>query len=234
MKLKDSFPWKKSYVKSRQHIKKQRYHFAKKCQYSQGYDFSSSHVWMWELDHKECWALKNWCFWTVVLEKTLESSLDNKEIKPVNSKGNQPWIFIERIDAKADVSMFWPPDAKIWPIRKDPDAEKDWGQGEKGATEDEMVGCHCWLMDMSLSKLWETVKDRKTWHAAVLAVTKSQTWLSYWTTTEVKSTAQWQTSLAHGVRGWMMKELHGSGGEGERTQIWKDLSVVLKTVGFVL
>ena len=91
------------------------------------------------------WALKNWCFRTVMLEKTLESSLGNREIKPVNSKGNQPWIFTENIYAKADVSMLWPLDVKIWPIRKDPDAEKDWGQGEKGATEDEMVGCHCWL-----------------------------------------------------------------------------------------
>ena len=100
---------------------------------------------MWEWNHKEGWALKNWCFWAVVLEKTLESSLDNKEVKLVNSLRNKPWIFIERTDAKAEVSMLWPPDAKIWPIRKDPDAENDWGQGEKRTTEDEMVGCHCYL-----------------------------------------------------------------------------------------
>ena len=103
--------------------------------------FFSSHVWLWELNHKESWALKNWRFWTVVLEKTLESPLDCKEIKPVNPKGNQPWIFIGRIDAEAEVPILWPPDAKNWLIWKDPDAGKDWRR-EKGMTEDEMVGWH--------------------------------------------------------------------------------------------
>ena len=107
--------------------------------------FSSSHVWMWELDHKESWVLKNWWFWTVVLEKTLESPLDCKEIKPVHPKGNQSWLFIRRTDAEAETPILWPPDAKNWLIGKDPDAGKDWRQEEKGTTEDEMVGWHHWL-----------------------------------------------------------------------------------------
>ena len=103
------------------------------------FGFSNGHVRMWELDCEESWALKNWCFWTVVLEKTLASPLDSKEIKPVNSKGNQPWIFIGRTDAEAAAPMLWSPDAKSQLIGKDPDARKDWGQEEKGMTEDEMV-----------------------------------------------------------------------------------------------
>ena len=107
--------------------------------------FSSIHVWMWELGYKESWTLKNWCFWTVVLEKTLESPLDCKEIQPVYPKGNQSWIFIGRTDAEAETSILWPPDAKNWLIGKDPDAGKDWMQEEKRTTEDEMVGWHHWL-----------------------------------------------------------------------------------------
>ena len=103
--------------------------------------FPSSHVWMWELNRKEDWVPENWCFWTVVLEKTLESPLDCKEIKPVNSKGNQSWILFGRTDAKTEAPIPWPPDAKRWLTGKDPDAGKDWGQ-EKGATEDKMVGWH--------------------------------------------------------------------------------------------
>ena len=137
-------PWKKSYDQPRQHIKKQRYYFADKGPFSQSYGFSSSHVWRWELDHKECWTLKNWCFLTVVLEKTLESPLDSK-IKPVHPKGNQPWRFTRRTDAEAEAPVFWPLDSKNWLIGKDPDAGKDWGQEEKGVTEDEMVGWHHWL-----------------------------------------------------------------------------------------
>ena len=115
-----------SYDKPRQCIKKQRYHFADKGLYSQSYGFSSSHVWMWELDHIEGWVLKNWCFQTAVLDKTLESPLDSKEIKPVNPKGNQPWIFIGRTDAEAEAPIFWPPDAKSQLTGKGPDAGKDW------------------------------------------------------------------------------------------------------------
>ena len=132
-------PWKKSYDKPRQWIKKQRHHFADKGPSSQIYGFSSSHVWMWELDHKVSWMPKNWCFWTVIL--TLESPLDVKEIKPVNPKRNQSWIFFGRADAEAEAPILWPSEVKNWLIRKDPDAGKDWRQ-EKGTTEDEMVGWH--------------------------------------------------------------------------------------------
>ena len=107
--------------------------------------FSSSHVWMWELDYKESWALKNGCFWTVVLEKTLESPLDCKEIQPVHPKGVKSWVFIGRTDIEAETPILWPPDVKSWLILEDPDAGKDWGQEEKGTTEDEMVGWHHWL-----------------------------------------------------------------------------------------
>ena len=135
-------PWKKSYDKPRQHIQKHRYHFANKSPYSQSYSFPSSHVEMWELDHKESWAPKSWCFWTVALEKTLESSLDCKEIKPVNPKGSQSCIFIRRTDVEAEAPIFWPPDVKNRLIGKDPHAGKGWRQEEKGTTEDEMVGWH--------------------------------------------------------------------------------------------
>ena len=128
--------------KSRQCIKKQRHHFADKDPSIQSYGFSSSHVWMWLLDHKEGWAPKNWSFQTVVLEKTLESPLESKEIQPVNPRGNQPWIFIGRTDAEAETPILWPPNVNNWLIWKDPDAGKDWGQDEKGMTEDEMVGWH--------------------------------------------------------------------------------------------
>ena len=121
-------------------FKKGRHYFANKGSSSQSYGFSSSHVWMWELDYKESWALKNWFFWTVVLENTLESPLDCKEIQLVHPKGNQSWIFVRRTDAEAPV--LWPPDGKNWLIGKDPDAGKDWRQEENGRTEDEMAGWH--------------------------------------------------------------------------------------------
>ena len=139
MKLKDACSWKKSYDQPRQHIKKQRHYFINKGPSSQSFGFSSSHVWMWELDYKERWEPKNWCFWTVVLEKTLESPLDCKEIRPVHPKGNQSWIFIGRTDAEAETLILWPPDGKNQLIGKDSDAEKDWRQKEKGVAEDEMV-----------------------------------------------------------------------------------------------
>ena len=113
--------------------------------FSRGYVFSSGHVWMWELNCEESWAPKNWCFWTVVVEKTLESPLDCQEIQPVNPKGEQSWMFIGRTDAEAETPILWPPHAKSWLIGKDPDAGRDWGQEEKGTTEDEMAGWHHWL-----------------------------------------------------------------------------------------
>ena len=130
---------------ARQHIKKQKHHFANESPYSQSYGFSSNHVWMWEVDHKKGWAPKNWWFQTVVLEKTLESPLDCKEIQPVHHKGDQPWIVIRGTDIEAESPILWPPDAKSWLIGKDPDAGRDWRQEEKGTTEDEMVGWHHWL-----------------------------------------------------------------------------------------
>ena len=139
MKLQDACSLEKNYDQLRQHIKKQRHYFANKGLSSQSYGFSSSHVWIWELDYKESWAPKNWCFWTVVLEKTLEGPLDCKEFQPVHPKGNQSWIFIRRTDAEAEAPILWPPDVKSWLIWKDPDAGKDWRQEEKGMTEDEMV-----------------------------------------------------------------------------------------------
>ena len=129
---------------------------------------------MQELDCEERWVLKNWCFWTVVLEKTLESPLDYKEIQPVHPKGNQSWIFIGRTDAEAETPILWPPDAKSWLLGKDPDAGKDWRQEEKGTTEDEMDGI-IGSMDMSLSKVQELVMDKEDWHAAFCGVTKSWT-----------------------------------------------------------
>ena len=138
-------PWKKSYDQPRQHIKKQRHHFANKGPSSQSDGFSSSHVWMWELDYKDRWALKDWYFWNVVLEKTLESPLDCKEIQLVHPKADQFWIFIGRTDAKAETPILWPPDVKNWLIWNNPHTVKDWRQEEKGAPEDEIVGWHHWF-----------------------------------------------------------------------------------------
>ena len=176
-------PWKESYDQPIQYIKKQRHYFADKSLSSQSYGFSSSHIWMWELDHKESWALKDWCFCTVVLEKTLECSLDCKEIKPVNPKGSQPWIFIGRTDAEAEALMLWPPDMKSRLIGKDPDAGKNWGQEEKGATEDEMVEWYHWLNGHEFEQIPGDNDVREAWSATVHGVTKSWTSLSDWTTT---------------------------------------------------
>ena len=132
---------------------------------------------MWELDYKESWVPKNWCFWTVVLEKTLESPLDCKEIQLVHPKGNQSWIFIGRTDAEAETPILWPPHAMNWLIGKDPDAGKDWRPEEKGTTEDEMAGWHHRFDGHE----FELVMDREVFHAAVHEIAKSQTWLSDWT-----------------------------------------------------
>ena len=147
---------------------------------SQSYGFSSSHMWMWELDYKESRALKKWCFWTVVLEKTLESPLDSREIKPVKPEGNQPWIFTWRSDAEA--SILWPPDTKSLLTEKDPDAGKDWGQETKRATEDKMVGWHHQLNGHE-SEQTPGNSERQGSVMCCSEVSKSQTRLSDSTTT---------------------------------------------------
>ena len=136
---------------------------------------------MWELDCEESWAPKNWYIWTVVLENTLESPLDCKEIQPVHSEGDQPWDFFGRNDAKAETPALWPPHVKSWLTGKDSDAGRDWGQEEKGTTEDEMAGWHHWLDGRELSELQELVMDREGWRAAIHGVAKSWTWLRDWT-----------------------------------------------------
>ena len=171
---------KESYDQPRQHIKKQRHYFAKKGPSSQGYGFSSSHVWMWELDYKESWVLMNWWFWTVVLEKTLESPLGCKEIQPVHPKGDQPWIFIGRTDSEAPI--LWPSDVKSWLTGKDPDSGKDWRQEEKGATEDKKVGWHHQLNGHEFEQAPGSSEGQGTLPCCIHRVAKSWIWLSNWTT----------------------------------------------------
>ena len=181
--------WKKSPDKPRQHIKKQRHYFADKGPSNQSYGSSSSHVWMWELDHKEGWVLKNWWFWTVVLEKTLVGPLDRKGIKPVNAKGNQPGIFIGRNDAEAEAVavILWQPDAKSWLIVKDTNAGKDWGK-EKRTTEDQMAGWHHRLDGHEFEQWTWVGRTGKPGMLQSMGVPKSQIQLSNWTTTTIVST----------------------------------------------
>ena len=163
--------------------------------YSQTYGFSSSYVWMWEFNRREGWPLKNWCFGTVVLAKTRES------LGLQGNQTSQSWIFTGGTDAEAETPILWPPDAKNWLIGKDRDAGKDWRQKDKGTTEDEMVGWHTDSVDLSLSKLWEMVKDRKDWHTAVHGVAKNWIRLNDWRTTK-RIISRDQIVFISGMQNW--------------------------------
>ena len=168
-------PWKKSCDKPRHHIKKQRHYFTNKGLSSQGYGFSSDPVWIWEFDSKESWASKNWCFWTVVLEKTLESSMGSQEIQLVKRKGNKSWLCT---DAEAGPPILCPPDEKNWLIGKDPDTGKDWGQERRGRQRMSWLDGITDSMDVSLIMFWDLVMDRESRHAVVHWVAKRYYWVT--------------------------------------------------------
>ena len=173
-------PWKKSYDKPRHHSKKQRHYFADKGLYSQSYGFSSSHIWMWELDHKECWAMKNWYFWTVVLEKTLESPLDYKEIQPVHPKGNQLCILIGRTDAEAEAPILWPADAKSWPWCWE--RLKAGGEGNDRGWDGWMASLTQWTWVWASSGRWWRIGKPGMLQSME---SQSRTRLSDWTTKDI-------------------------------------------------
>ena len=185
LKLKDTCSFEEKLWPTRQHIKKQKHYFADKGQSSQGYGFSSNHLLMWELDYKESWEPKNWCFWTVVLEKTLESPLDSMAIQPVHPKDNQSRVFIGRTDAEAETPILWP-DGKHWLSWKDPDAGKYWRWEEKGTTEDEIVGWHHQLdgdeieQPLGAGDGQESLECCSPWDGKELDMTEQLIWLNWW------------------------------------------------------
>ena len=182
MKLKDTCSLEDKLRRTRQCIKKQRHYFADKGPYSQSYGFSSSCAWMWELDYKESWVPRNWCFWTAVLEKTLESPLNCKEIKPVNPKGNQLRIFFGRTDAEAEAPILWSPDPKSRLLKKILMLGKIGGR-RRGQQRMRWLHSVTDSMDRNLCKLWETMENTEAWCSTVHTVTESWTRLSNWTIT---------------------------------------------------